>query len=81
MFINQSCQKHRTSKENVFHNHMKKRIVNQRDQCKLIMSMTVGFLIEHTCAYAQWALMHRFASVCLSVRPSVCGLTKIQTRN
>ncbi len=34
-------------------------------------------LFEHTCAYARWALMHRFASVC----PSVCGLTKIQTRN
>ncbi len=32
--------------------------------------------IEHTSAYAQWAHMHRFLSVCLSVR----YFTKIQTR-
>ncbi len=32
--------------------------------------------IEHACAYARWAHMHRFLSVC----PSVCDLTKIQTR-
>ncbi len=35
---------------------------------------------EHTCAYARWAHRHRFASVCLSVCPSVCDWTKIQTR-
>ena len=33
-------------------------------------------IFEHTCAYARWAYMHRFASV----RLSVCDLTKIQTR-
>ncbi len=35
-----------------------------------------GLVFEHTCAYARWALMHHFLSVCLSVR----NLTKIQTR-
>ncbi len=31
-----------------------------------------GTLFEHTCAYARWALIHRFLSVCLSVtRPKV----------
>ena len=25
------------------------------------------FIFEHTCAYAWWALMYRFLSVCLSV--------------
>ncbi len=33
-------------------------------------------IFEPTCAYARWAHMHRFLSVCLSV----CNLTKIQTR-
>ncbi len=30
-------------------------------------------IFEHTCAYARWAHMHRFLSVC----PSVCDWTKI----
>ncbi len=29
-------------------------------------------VFEPTFAYARWALMHRFLSVCLSVCPSVC---------
>ena len=30
------------------------------------------YFIEHTCAYAWWAHMHRF----LSVRPPICDWTK-----
>ena len=32
-----------------------------------------NLFIEPTCANARWALMHRLASVCLSVRLSVTG--------
>ena len=36
-----------------------------------VKSMFYLFVFEHTCAYARWAHMHRFLSV--------CDLTKIQT--
>ncbi len=59
------------------------------DHIKLVFSFIPGgvlksaqqrLLIEHTCAYARWAHMHRFLYVRLSVCLSVCDLTKIQTR-
>ncbi len=37
-------------------------------------SKPINPIFEHTCAYAQWALMHHF----LSVRPSICDWTKIK---
>ena len=43
---------------------------------KSVNSSHVMIVIEHTCAYARSAHMHRF----LSVRPSVHHFTKIQTR-
>ncbi len=36
-------------------------------QCPLGTVLKNGALFEHTCAYARWALMHRFLSVRLSV--------------
>ncbi len=41
---------------------------------KLIILLLIDpvMIFEHTCAYARWALMHRFLSVCPSVRLSVC---------
>ena len=38
----------------------------KRSWCELILGC-VHFLIEPTCAYARWALMHCFLYVCLSV--------------
>ncbi len=34
-----------------------------------IRSLLLVVIFEHTCAYARWAHMHRFLSVCPSVRP------------
>ena len=34
------------------------------------LSLGIEYIFEHTCAYARWAHMHHFLSVCPSVRLS-----------